>query len=114
MSAARVSAACWAISTPWSQVIDRRSAAGMPATDPMTASLTAAEALDKRAHRGLPGLADHQVTLPVAGDLAARRLGGPLRDRRHPDDPGALRPCPAARLPAGAAGAAPGLPLRRR
>src|SRR5258708_692754 len=96
---------------PWSQVIDLRRFAGMPATESMTRPQTAAEsrpsgsatgtrylglALDQRAHRGLALLSYDKIALPVAGHLAALGLGWALRDRRHPDNPGALRAGPAS------------------
>ncbi len=45
--------------------------AGVPAVRQCDRDQVAALALDERTHRGLPGLADHQVTFPVSGDFAA-------------------------------------------
>src|SRR5712692_7749772 len=45
-----------------------------------------ADPLDQGAQGRLALLADDQVTLPVAGHLAALDLGGPVPDRDHPDD----------------------------
>ena len=45
-----------------------------------------ADPLDQGAHGRFACLADDQVAFPVAGHLAARRLGRPLVDGPHPDD----------------------------
>src|SRR6266487_1868509 len=86
---------------------------GVPAVRQRDRDEIAAHALHQCAHSGLPGLADHQVTLPVTGYFAAFGLLGAHRYRRHPDDPGALGPGPAPRLAAGPAGPQRDLHLRQ-
>jgi hypothetical protein len=43
-------------------------------------------ALDERADSRAPGLADDEVSLPMAGDRAIGDLGRPLADHDHVDD----------------------------